>query len=399
MSVENIQKMARSQQVPSDDFSRVENGAIAGWYLSRFWQPIALVREYTPGSAKRIKMLGNFYTLYRGENGEMKLVQDRCPHRGTSLAYGWVEGSSIRCRYHGWKFGADGQGEDFPAETATYARSICIKTYPVHEYLGVVFAYFGEGETPEFLRFPELEDESAGELLSVATVLPYNYFQRVENDIDEVHVHYTHGEFAGSFGIVELPIITARETEYGLVNTATRSDGSKLYTHAFMPNIMLRDVVQQHDRSQLTIHAAWRVPIDDFTTLSVFIDRVGNPDKSMHERLKGMTDPNEIAAKIMACEMTLDEIDENHPLLPVIQDTVCMAGQGIVADRKAEHLGRSDRAIGLLRKIWNREMNALQEGKPLKQWRRTGEGKLVTYEMAGANSGDVAADTDGEDFE
>src|SRR3546814_5716428 len=54
----------------------------------------------------------------------MRLVQDRCPHRGTSLAYGWVEGDSIRCRYHGWKFDGSGQGEDFPAETATYAANI-----------------------------------------------------------------------------------------------------------------------------------------------------------------------------------------------------------------------------------------------------------------------------------
>ena len=369
---------------PADDFSRVENGAIAGRYLSMFWQPIALSREIKAGAAKRVKMLGKYYTLYRAEDGEVKLVQDRCPHRGTSLAYGWVEGSSIRCRYHGWKFAGDGQGEEFPAETATYARSICLKTYPVRDYYGVVFAYLGEGEAPVFPRFPEIEDESAGELLSVATVLPYNYFQRVENDIDEVHIHFTHGEFAGSFGLKDVPVITARETDYGLVNIATRPDGAQLYTHAFMPNLMLREVVTQQDRTQLTIHAAWRVPIDDVTTLSVFIDRVGNPDTSMHEKLRGMTDPNELAARIMACEMTLDEVDEDHPLLPVIQDTVCMAGQGVVANRSEENLGRSDRAIGLLRKLWSRELRALQAGTPLKDWRRTDAGKLQMTEMAPA---------------
>lgn len=385
---ENIHKIrviaGAFEQYPADDYSRIENGAIAGRYLAKFWQPIALTRDHKAGAAKRIKMLGAYYTLYRTEDGEAKLVQDRCPHRGTSLAYGWVEGSSIRCRYHGWKFAGDGQGEEFPAETATYARAICLKTYPVCEYLGVIFAYFGDEETPEFPRYPELEDESAGELLSVATVLPYNYFQRVENDIDEVHVHFTHGEFAGTFGLNDVPIISAKETDYGLVNYASRPDGTKLLTHAFMPNTMLREVVTQQDRSQLTVHAAWRVPIDDVTTLSVFIDRVGNPDKSMHEKLKGMTDPNELAAKIMACEMTLDDVDDDHPLLPVIQDTVCMAGQGVVADRKAENLGRSDRAIGLLRKLWKREMQALEAGQPLKDWRRTSEDKLPMIEIAEA---------------
>ena len=367
---------------PTDEYSLVEDGAIAGQYLAQFWQPIALAREYKPNQAKRVKMLGRFFTLYRGDDGEVHLTQDRCPHRGTSLAYGWVEGSSLRCRYHGWKFSANGQGEEFPAETATYARSICIKTYPAFEYLGVIFGFFGQGEAPEFPRFPELEDESAGQLLSVATVLPYNYFQRVENDVDEVHVHYTHGEFAGSFGLVELPRITAKETDYGMVSTATRSDGSKHYTHCIMPNIMLRAVVQQQDLKNFTMHAAWRVPIDDVSTLSVFIDRVANPEAGFESALEKMVDPNEIAARILRCEMTLDDVDDSHPLLPVIQDTVCMAGQGIVANRKAEHLGASDRSIALLRKLWQRELQAMREGRPLTQWGRPANEKLKTIEYA-----------------
>ena len=135
---------------PLDEYSRVEGDEIAGRYLKQFWQPVLLGREIKTSQAKRIKILGSFYTLYRTVDDAVKLVQDRCPHRGTSLAYGWVEGSSIRCRYHGWRFDANGQGEDFPAETATYAASICLKTYPAFEYLGVIFGFFGVGEVPEF---------------------------------------------------------------------------------------------------------------------------------------------------------------------------------------------------------------------------------------------------------
>jgi 5,5'-dehydrodivanillate O-demethylase oxygenase subunit len=378
---------------PTDDFSLIENGAVAGRYLAKFWQPIAISRDLARSRAKRIQILGQFYTLYRGDDDSVNLVQDRCPHRGTSLAYGWVEGTSIRCRYHGWKFSCTGQGEHFPAETATYARSICIKAHPVRDYLGVIFGYLGEGEAPEFPRFPELEDESAGELLSLAVVLPYNYFQRVENDVDEVHIHYTHGEFAGSFGLVDIPKISAKETEYGMVAIATRADGSKLFTHVFMPNVMLREVVIQQDLTNLTIHAAWRVPIDDVSTLSVMIDRVANPDRSMHEKLAAMEDPRLLAERIMAGEMTLDEMDANHPLLPVVQDTVCMKGQGIIADRKAEHLGASDRAIGLLRKIWTRELNAVAESRPVTPWKRSDTGKLKTSEPGSVDAtpvGDAA---------
>ncbi|MEC3974457.1 Rieske 2Fe-2S domain-containing protein [Amycolatopsis sp. H20-H5] len=318
-----------SQSYPSDDFSIVENDAIAGQYLATFWQPVALSKDYAPGTSKRIKLLGKFYTLYRGDEGAINLVQDRCPHRGTSLAYGWVEGNCIRCRYHGWKFSGDGQGVEFPAETATYARSISLETHPVREYLGVVFGYLGEGEPPEFPRYPELEDESAGELVSMAVTLPYNYFQRVENDVDEVHIYYVHRDLMANFGLIELPRITAKETDYGLLATTARPDGSKFFTHFHMPNLMLREAAIGQDKENLAIHAAWRLPIDNVTTLSVMIDRIKNYDESIRESEKEMVDPAEIAARVLAGELTLDEVDQNHPLLPVIQDTVAMAAQGL----------------------------------------------------------------------
>jgi hypothetical protein len=37
------------------------------------------------------------------------------------------------------------------------AAKICLKTYPTRDYLGI-FAFLGEGETPEFTRFPELDE-------------------------------------------------------------------------------------------------------------------------------------------------------------------------------------------------------------------------------------------------
>jgi 5,5'-dehydrodivanillate O-demethylase len=50
------------------------------------------------------------------------------------------------------------------------------------------------------------------------------------------------------------------------------------------------------------------------------------------------------------------------------QDYVAQVGQGAVADRTQEHLGRSDIGVILFRKIWERELRALAEGRPLKKW-------------------------------
>jgi hypothetical protein len=47
---------------------------------------------------------------------------------------------------------------------------------------------------------------------------------------------------------------------------------------------------------------------------------------------------------------------------------VYRVGRGRIADRERERLGRGDAGIILLRKIWARELRALAEGRPLKQW-------------------------------
>jgi 5,5'-dehydrodivanillate O-demethylase oxygenase subunit len=54
-----------------------------------------------------------------------------------------------------------------------------------------------------------------------------------------------------------------------------------------------------------------------------------------------------------------------------IQDYATQVGQGPVELRKQEWLGRSDRALILIRKLWERELQALESGTPLKQWVRS----------------------------
>jgi 5,5'-dehydrodivanillate O-demethylase len=51
-----------------------------------------------------------------------------------------------------------------------------------------------------------------------------------------------------------------------------------------------------------------------------------------------------------------------------VQDIAVQAGQGHIADRGNERLGRSDLAIILWRRMLERELRAIEEGGPVKQW-------------------------------
>src|SRR6266498_4436991 len=60
--------------------------------------------------------LGEDWAVYRTGDGAYGIVEEHCPHRRASLAYGVAERDGIRCGYHGWLFGLDGTCLDQPAE-------------------------------------------------------------------------------------------------------------------------------------------------------------------------------------------------------------------------------------------------------------------------------------------
>ena len=362
------------------DFVHTGPKTLAGRFMRRFWQPIYRAEDLAAGRATRIKVMSEHFTLYRGEDGTPHLVVDACPHRGTQLSLGWVEGGNIRCFYHGWVFDGTGQCVEQPAEKEGFVRKVCVASYPLEEYLGVIFAYFGEGEPPALPRFPELEDERLGPLTIRFRLSPANYFQRIENDLDEVHVQYVHKNIAQRAGMTAIPEITAAETEYGIYRESLRDQGARKIRrncHYLMPNGLLLLVSPATKFDQWSVFMAWRVPVDDEWTMVVILDRLKQKPKEGQvrdvEREAKYPDPYTLTNDIMARKLRIHDVDPDYPDMFFVQDNVVLMGQGMICDRTTERLGRSDAPIVLLRKLWLRELKALAEGKPLKQWSRSPE--------------------------
>src|SRR6476620_545639 len=157
------------------DYVHAGPGKLMGAVLRQVWQPVAVTERLEPGRAIPTRILNEDLTVYLGESGAPHAVAFRCAHRGTQLSTGWVEGDEIRCFYHGWRYGADGKCTEQPAEPDPFCHRIRIAGYPVREYLGLGFAYLGEGEPPEFPRFPQLEGEGLLET-DFPSIIPCSYF-------------------------------------------------------------------------------------------------------------------------------------------------------------------------------------------------------------------------------
>jgi 5,5'-dehydrodivanillate O-demethylase len=122
----------------------------------------------------------------------------------------------------------------------------------------------------------------------------------------------------------------------------------------------------------------WWVPVDDENHRQFRINLVpvtGEAATMYLERQKSIkTKANlphaELAEAILAGKLRLEDIDPARTDLVRLQDDIAQIGQGRIANREAERLGRADVGVILIRKIWTRELQALSDGRPLKQWRR-----------------------------
>lgn len=350
------------------DFAHTGPGTLAGRYMRRFWQPVYIGAALERGRAKPLKVMGQTFTLYRTADGRAQVVADRCLHRGTALWTGTVEGDSIRCLYHGWRYDMSGACVERPAE-GSCPNHLRIRTYPTREWAGLVFAYLGEGDAPEF---PMLEALSGpGALIATGPLRPFNYFSQMENAVDEVHFNFVHriSRFATQGMNMAIPVLSCEVTPYGLSRTSAR-DGVVRRNHFLMPNAVTSILFGAQ-------RLVWRVPVDDFSHRSFTVDYFdGAPGEverwrtEQHEQLARIADAPpaaEVAAAILRGEMTLDDVID-HPDLLSIQDGVALAGQGAIADRENEVLGRSDLQIVRMRRLWAEDLAALQEGRPLRRW-------------------------------
>jgi 5,5'-dehydrodivanillate O-demethylase len=369
-----------SQALPDIDIATTRPGTAGGTFMRQFWHAVCRSQDLPAGRAIPIRIMSEDYALYRGTSGVAQVIDYRCPHRGAPMHLGWVEEDAIRCVYHGWKFDCAGQCIEQPAEEAGFARKVRIGTWPTREYLGLVFAYFGQDEPPAFPPYPHRQTEGLIQVWNMERV-PCNYLQSFENSMDEVHVAFTH-QPGGSHAkmSVDLPVITAQETDWGMLRFGTRKTGKVRQTLHYAPNIT-RVIVPP--LAGMDGVGGWSeiyfsfTPVDDENHLWLITSHVEVTGKDAEVyRAKRAEYDRKVADAPPVMQVVRDlwdgkarYADVTHPDLAIVQDIAVQAGQGRIENRATERLGRSDAAIIAWRKILARELRAIAEGRPAKKWK------------------------------
>ncbi len=374
-------------QIIFDEFIQTGPETLAGRYLRRFWTPVLRSQDLASGDVVPVKIMCEKFSLYRGEGGEFHLMAPTCAHRGAPLYVGHVKGDSLQCMYHGWRYDGTGQCVEQPREDPSLCSGVKVRSYPTREYIGLVFAYLGEGEPPPFRHFSDMEQPGVLEACD-PEFWPCNYLNRLDNACDLAHVTFTHQEAisrAGRPDRIGDGEVKAEETDYGIKCIC---ENPKQIIRFHMPNINLvmanvRVEGSMKDAATLAVdRLSWRVPVDDENTVSFSVDLMhvhGEEAERYKERRKktlelGRTaSPPAMGEAILAGRIKERDLDKDlsSATLFSVEDYLMQVGQGKL-DRSKDRMSRIDIGVILMRKIWERELLAFAEGRPLKQWKAAG---------------------------
>ena len=171
----------------------------------RGWFMVAEASELDDGPIGA-RFFAKDFVIYRGQSGRVVMLDAYCPHMGTHLAKNTtsytvrdgehVEGDSIRCPYHAWRFGPDGKCDQIPYATRIPAAAR-LNSYPVVERAGAIFMWHDpEGLEPDFdlPEFPQWDDPAwVRWKFDHLGTLPVHQQEVLDNMADMPHLGPVHG--------------------------------------------------------------------------------------------------------------------------------------------------------------------------------------------------------------
>jgi nitrite reductase/ring-hydroxylating ferredoxin subunit len=122
------------------------------------WTPVALSASIEAGTSAGTQINGFEVVVWRDNGGKAHVWEDRCPHRGMRMSFGFVRGDHIACLYHGWQYDTGGQCRYIPAHPDLDVPStIKIPSYAVTERGGVIWTCLAE--TADVSALPVVSDD------------------------------------------------------------------------------------------------------------------------------------------------------------------------------------------------------------------------------------------------
>jgi len=355
-------------------------GTPMGSLMRRYWIPALLSEEIAApdGPPARVRMLGEELVAFKDTRGRIGVIGEHCAHRGTSLYYGRNEECGLRCIYHGWKYDAEGNVVDTPAEPgdSDFKKKLRHTAYPTHEAGGVIYAYLGPRDKMPLFPNYEWTQVPLEQTYVTKCLLECNYLQGLEGECDSSHLSFLH-RAAGNernqplYRSDTAPVYETEETDFGVRLVATRNTDNQHYVRfsAFVMPVYgcVPAGRPTNELEGYEIHTY--VPADDTHCWRYDIgfrrDRAVREDE-VHRRKQIKPDYTRIrnARNDYLQDRQVQKTVNFTGIEDFLNHDACVTeSMGPIFDRSKEHLGVSDKAVIAVRKFLLTAVNELQAGK------------------------------------
>ncbi|MCB1970157.1 MAG: 2Fe-2S iron-sulfur cluster binding domain-containing protein [Geminicoccaceae bacterium] len=125
------------------------------------WHPVASSTDLVRRHIFHGRLWGQELAIWRADDGNVNVWENRCLHRGVRLTIGVNLGHELMCQYHGWRYANRSAGCTYiPAHPADApARTVCNRTFAAIECHGLVWACLDSGS--EAASLPEVPEGSS----------------------------------------------------------------------------------------------------------------------------------------------------------------------------------------------------------------------------------------------
>lgn len=168
------------------------------------WYPLLLSSQLPVGKVFGRDVGDGRVVAYRGEDGVARAYSAYCKHMGADLSFGGeVLGNNIRCPFHHWQFGGDGQCQKIASGDAIPPGTNLFQ-FPLKEQFGLIWIFFGEKPLYELQGFEGFNEETHVARSYEAALsgrLDCEPWMFTTNIFDFVHLKFLHNVETNNSGI------------------------------------------------------------------------------------------------------------------------------------------------------------------------------------------------------
>jgi vanillate O-demethylase monooxygenase subunit len=179
-------------------------------YLRNCWYIAALTEEVSNKPLARM-FLGEAVVLFRGADGAVVALEDRCCHRSLPLSMGSIVEGNLQCGYHGLAFDTSGVCVKVPGQSRVPPGAE-VRKYPLVERYNWLWIWMGDADAADPAAIPDIfwREDPGWTAWGSHWLVECAYNLLIDIQLDNTHAPFVHPDTLGSSAITDTPPIIER---------------------------------------------------------------------------------------------------------------------------------------------------------------------------------------------